>query len=162
GVAPGSSLVTVRVLDDTGSGRLSDVLAGVDWILTNQSKYRIRVVNMSLGMPAVESYKTDLLCLATKKLYDAGIVTVVASGNYGRSASGSVAFGSIPSPGNSPWVITVGAVNDHGTPQRSDDTIASYSSRGPTRSYDAASGQYDHLIKPDVVASGDHVVGPEA
>lgn len=162
GVAPDASLVTVRVLDDTGSGRLSDVLAGINWVLTNKTRYKIRVVNMSFGMPAVESYKSDPLCLATKRLYDAGIVTVVSAGNFGRSAAGDVAYGSIASPGNSPWVVTVGAVNDHGTAQRSDDTVATYSSRGPSRSYDQAGHQFDHLVKPDLVASGNHVVGPEA
>jgi subtilisin family serine protease len=162
GIAPNADLITVKVLDNTGHGQVSWVLAGIDWVLANQASKNIRVVNMSLGMPAIESYMTDPLCQATKALHDAGIVTVVAAGNYGVSPSGETAYGSITSPGNSPWVITVGAVNDQGTPERSDDTVASYSSRGPTRSFDAATGLYDHLPKPDVMATGNHIVAPEA
>jgi subtilisin family serine protease len=117
---------------------------------------------MSFGMPALESYETDPLCQATKKLYIAGIVTVAAAGNYGKSTDGSVAYGTITSPGNSPWVITVGAVNDKGTAKRSDDSVATYSSRGPTRSYNYSTATYDHLIKPEIVATGNHLIAPEA
>ena len=162
GIANGAQLIDVKVLGDLGTGQASWVLAGINWVLQNRTKYNIRVVNMSLGMPALQSYKTDPLCQATKLLHDAGIVTVVAAGNYGKGPNGSVAYGSITSPGNSPWVITVGAVNDHGTAARSDDTVSNYSSRGPTRSYDAVSSQFDNLLKPDLVATGNHVIGPEA
>ena len=55
-------------------------------------------------------------------------------------------MGGIVSPGHSPSVITVGALKTHGTPERSDDTLASYSSRGPTL--------FDKLLKPDLVAPG--------
>src|SRR5213078_201808 len=50
--------------------------------------------------------------------------------------------------------LTVGALDAHGTPQRSDDTLAGYSSKGPTR--------YDLVIKPDLVAPGSHIVSAEA
>ena len=63
-------------------------------------------------------------------------------------------LGSITSPGNSPHVITVGALDAHDTARRSDDTVAPYSSRGPTR--------YDLMIKPDMAAPGSHVVSAEA
>ena len=71
----------------------------------------------------------------------------------GRRTATSV-FGAITSPGNSPYALTVGAIDTHGTPQRSDDTLATYSSKGPTR--------YDLVIKPDVVAPGSHIVSAEA
>src|SRR5262249_55429277 len=58
------------------------------------------------------------------------------------------------SPGNSPYVLTVGALDTRGTADRSDDTLASYSSRGPTR--------YDLVVKPDVIAPGSRVVSAEA
>jgi serine protease AprX len=60
----------------------------------------------------------------------------------------------IVSPGNSPYALTVGAVDAHATPQRSDDTLATYSSRGPTA--------YDLLIKPDIAAPGSHIASAEA
>src|SRR5690606_5990414 len=74
-------------------------------------------------------------------------------------------YGRIHSPGNSPYVITVGATNSHQTAARSDDSIATYSSRGPTRSsYTDENGQqvYDNLIKPDIVAPGNKIVSYNA
>jgi serine protease AprX len=67
-------------------------------------------------------------------LVDRGIVVVAAAGNNGKNSAGQKVYGQIHSPGNEPSVITVGAVDTRGTDQRGDDTIATYSSRGPTRS----------------------------
>ena len=61
-----------------------------------------------------------------------------------------MAYGTVGSPGNSPYVITVGATDSHETVLRSDDTVASFSSKGPTR--------FDHLVKPDIVAPGRRIV----
>ena len=63
-------------------------------------------------------------------------------------------FGAITSPGNSPYAITVGAIDTHDTAQRSDDTLAAYSSKGPTR--------YDLIMKPDLSAPGSHIRSAEA
>ena len=63
-------------------------------------------------------------------------------------------YGRIVSPGHAPSVITVGALKTQGTPERSDDTVATYSSRGPT--------PFDGLLKPDLVAPGNKVVSAEA
>ena len=79
-------------------------------------------------------------------------MTVVGSaGNHGRDANGNELFGRITMPGVSPFAITVGALNTKGTAQRSDDVITTYSSRGPT--------WFDGLIKPDLVAPGNKIVG---
>ena len=65
--------------------------------------------------------------------WQAGIVVVVAAGNDGRDNSVSNnGYGTITAPGNDPYVITVGAMKDEGTADRTDDLIASYSSKGPT------------------------------
>ena len=88
GIAPGANIINLRVLDSHGSGRASYVLAAVDWIMTNRADYNIRVVNMSLGMPAIDSYKNDPLCLAVRRMVDAGIVVVVAAGNTGKNSAG--------------------------------------------------------------------------
>ena len=72
-------------------------------------------------------------------------------GNFGKAAEGRPVYGGITTPGNSPFAITVGALNTKGTPFRSDDEVASYSSKGPT--------MFDHLVKPDLVAPGNRILG---
>ena len=133
GIAPGANLINLKVLNQFGSGRTSDVIAAIDWCITNKAIYNIKVINLSLGAPVVDSYKKDPLCLAARRAFEAGIVVVTAAGNYGKDIRGQKVYGGINSPGIEPSVITVGASNTFGTDARSDDTVASYSSRGPTR-----------------------------
>jgi serine protease AprX len=151
GVAPGAMLINVRVLDSRGEGRASDVIAAIDWVIANRFKYNIRVINLSLGAPVMQSWRLDPLCQAVERAFRAGIVVVAAAGNQGKTADGKTLFGGIVSPGNSPYAITVGALNTKQTPWRSDDVLATYSSRGPTR--------FDHVIKPDLIAPGNRIKG---
>jgi serine protease AprX len=146
GVAPGARLTILKVLDDQGNGRISDVIAAFDYILKNRAALNIRVVNLSVATGVHESYATDPLTLAAKRLVDAGIVVVAAAGNLGRTADGLDAYGGITAPGNAPWVLTVGASNHMGSSERSDDRMAIFSSRGPTAE--------DFSAKPDLVAPG--------
>src|SRR5581483_11749472 len=82
-------------------------------------------------------------------------IVVAAAGNAGKSADGQhEVLGGIASPGNSPFAITVGALNTWQTTNRSDDSLTTYSSRGPTR--------YDLAVKPDIVAPGNKIVSLEA
>ena len=113
----------------------SAVLDAVDWVLSNRAAYNLRVVTMSFGTAAVESYRNDPLCVAVRRLVDAGIVVVVSAGNHGKDASGARLYGGINSPGIEPSAITVGAANTFGTDSRDDDGVATFSSRGPTRGY---------------------------
>jgi serine protease AprX len=154
GSAPAVRLVDVRVLGANGSGLTSDVIAGTDWTIANREKYGIRVVNLSLGHPITEPAATDPLCLAVARATGAGLVVVVSAGNYGQTADGTPVLGGITSPGNSPLAITVGAIDTKGTLDRSDDRVAPFSSRGPTR--------FDMTVKPDVVAPGVKIVSLEA
>jgi len=95
--------------------------------------YNIRVINLSLGRPVFESYKLDPVCQAVEAAWKAGIVAVVAAGNDGRNNStGNDGYGTIESPGNDPYVFTVGAMKAMGTYTRTDDLVASYSSKGPS------------------------------
>src|SRR5258705_7674860 len=135
GIAPGASLLNVRVLDSDGHGTVESVLAGLDWIAANARTYNIRLVNMSLGSQAVESYKYDPMCRSIRALTNSGILFFVAAGNDGKDTDHEKVFGTIHAPGIEPSAVTIGAVNTFQTDQRSDDGIASYSSRGPTRSY---------------------------
>jgi serine protease AprX len=74
-------------LNSQGTGKTSQLLAALDWIYLNRTNttYNIRVVNMSLGTPAINSYKTDALCLAVRKLVNAGIVVIAAAGTTART-----------------------------------------------------------------------------
>ena len=151
GVAPNANIVNLRVLDANGNGQESDVIAAIDEAIALKDKYNIRVINLSLGHPVYESFQLDPLCQAVEAAWKAGITVVVAAGNMGRDNSlGTEGYATINSPGNDPYVITVGAMNANETPWRSDDKMASYSSKGPTL--------LDHVVKPDLVAPGNNVV----
>jgi serine protease AprX len=154
GIAPGASLINVRVLGADGSGLTSDVIAGIKWVVANRVLYNIRVINLSLGHPVTEACATDPLCEEVNQAVQAGIVVVVAAGNTGKAPDGRTIMGSILSPGNSPDAITVGALNTWGTVDRSDDTVASFSSRGPSA--------YDLAVKPDVAAPGTKILSLQA
>src|SRR4051812_9683064 len=165
GIAPNANLINLRVLNSAGTGNVSSVLNALDWVLTHRWRYNIRVVNMSLGAPAIDSYTYDPVCRAVRKLVDAGIVVVAAVGNNGVNNAGQKIYGQVHSPGNEPSALTVGAANTFGTDERSDDVVTTYSSRGPTRSSyvdDQGLKHYDHLIKPDIVAPGNKIIDAEA
>lgn len=150
GSAPGVHFADVRVLGANGAGYTSDVIAGIDWVVANARRYDLRVINLSLGHPVAEPSATDPLCRAVQRAVEAGLVVVASAGNYGRSATGAPVLGGITSPGNSPYAITVGALDMAGTLTPGDDRVAQYSSRGPTK--------YDFAVKPDLVAPGSHLV----
>ncbi len=163
GVARGANLVNVRVLDALGRTNVSTALAGLQWVIDNRKKHNIRIVNMSIGHAVNESYTTDPLCIAVEKAWKSGLVVVVAAGNDGRKANLPIplplygddnegygtSYGSISSPGNSPFAITVGAMRSVDG-NRKNDAIATYSSRGPSR--------LDYVVKPDIVAPGNRVI----
>jgi serine protease AprX len=146
GIAPGASLIVLKVLDEVGDGYISNVIAAIDYVIEQRARFNIRVLNLSVSAGVFESYTTDPFTLAAKRAVDAGIVVVTAAGNLGRNDKGQVQHGGITAPGNAPWVLTVGAANHHGTGTRTDDTLAAFTSRGPTN--------IDGEMKPDVVAPG--------
>jgi serine protease AprX len=151
GLAPQVKIVNLRVLDDKSAGKDSDVIAAIQRAIALQKTYNIRVINLSLGRPVYESYQLDPLCQAVEQAWKAGIVVVVAAGNEGRNNSvNTTGYGTITAPGNDPFAITVGAMKTMGTPNRADDQIASYSSKGPTL--------YDHVVKPDLLAPGNRII----
>ncbi len=128
GVAPDAKIISLKVLDASGKGTDSAVIAAIDRAIQLKNAYNIRVMNLSLGRPVFESYKTDPLCQAVERAWRAGIVVVVSAGNEGRNNSkGNKGYGTISSPGNDPFVITVGAVNHKSDWDRANDAIATYS-----------------------------------
>jgi serine protease AprX len=146
GLAPASRLVVLKVLDAAGRGRISDAIAAIDYVVEHRTQLDIRLINLSLGAIVHESYTADLLTLATRRAVEHGLVVVAAAGNRGRNSEGGVLHGAISAPANAPWVLTVGASSHMGTPDRGDDTVAAFSSRGPTA--------FDYTAKPDLVAPG--------
>jgi len=125
GVAPDAILYAYKVLDSEGSGYASDAISGIEEAV----KAGVDVISISFGGPGDPN---DPACQAVDNAFDAGVVVVVAAGNYGSDEK------TIASPGSARKAITVGASNDI-------DEIAWFSSRGPTTI---------GTLKPDVVAPG--------
>ncbi|MGZ9234334.1 MAG: S8 family peptidase [Anaerolineales bacterium] len=141
GVAPKANLVSVDIANEQGAATMADVIAGMEWILENQTAYNIRVVNISLNSSVPEPYHTSPLDAACEILWFNGIVVVVSAGNNGTAT--------LYPPANDPFVITVGAVDDMGTASIRTDPIAGFSAFG----IDEA-GQ----TKPDLVAPGRNII----
>lgn len=143
GSAPEASIVGVKVLDEYGSGKISTVIQGIEWCVNNKEKYGIKVISLSLGSKAAESYRKDPLAQAAQLAWHLGIMVCIAAGNEGPKIK------TISSPGHDPIVLTIGAIDDKRTLNPSDHEIAIFSSRGPTP---------DGLIKPDLYAPGAEIV----
>jgi serine protease AprX len=141
GVAPQANLINVKVSDDQGAASASDLVAGLQWINDNKARYNIRVVNISLNSSLVQSYHVDPIDAAVEILWFNGIVVVASAGNNSTAK--------LSAPANDPFVITVGATDDKGTPGLADDTIAPFSGYGTT---------LDGFAKPDLVAPGTNIV----
>ena len=154
GVAPGAHIVSLKVLGPEGSGDTSDVINAIDWAIEHKASHALRIINLSLGRPVFESYRDDPLCHAVQRAVDAGLVVVAAAGNLGKTEDGRPIAGAVMAPGSCPSSLTVGALNTGTTVQRSDDVVATYSSRGPTA--------IDGLMKPDLVAPGNKIVAAAA
>jgi serine protease AprX len=134
GVAPGAQLYAVKVLNVSGIGYDSWVVAGIEWSVENDAD----VITMSIGG---WGYPYDPVSMASDAAVDAGVVVTVAAGNSGPS------YMSMDSPGLATKVITVGATTKG-------DTVATFSSRGPNA--------YDYRGDPDVVAPGVGIISADA
>jgi serine protease AprX len=148
GAAPNAKIVSLDVMDDTGTARTSDVIAACDWILANKSTYNIKVANFSLHSGAMNHFYNDPLDRAVERLWFSGVFVVAAAGNYGNASGPS---GVLYAPGNDPFVMTVGAVDLGSSLYSFDDTAAPWSAWGSTE---------DGFSKPDVGAAGRYMVGP--
>jgi len=124
GVAPEASLMEAKVLSSSGSGSDTNIVKAIDWAVQNGAQ----VISMSLGSTTHSQVMDDAVNAAVSK----GVVCVIAAGNSGPGSR------TICCPGDSPYVITVGASDRN-------DAIASFSSRGPNR---------DGTVKPDITNMG--------
>ena len=142
GVAPGASLVGVKVLDGGGSGSFAEVMKGMEWTIDNQIKYNIRAASMSLGgvwLVELTQEQEERITHLANEMVAAGISLMIAAGNSGG-------YGTIGTPGAAKDVITVGSTEDS-------KELAVYSSKGPT---------HEGQIKPNVAAIGSAVMSVEA
>ena len=175
GSAPDADLIDVRIGTDAGAGPFENYLLsqefyesamnGLQWIIDNkdtawegadEANYGIDIISLSWGITSHEgggSDGEDMHSRILNEAMEAGIVVSVAAGNDGPSNDGLSGMGS------SSLSITVGATDDINTVDREDDTIASYSSRGPRR--DNGDGNPLDELKPEVTAPGTNIVQAE-
>ena len=139
GMAPQARVLSVKVAGRNGATDVSTVLAALQWIASSASTYGIRVVNLSWGTSSQQSAFVDPLDYAVERVWQRGLVVVVAGGNSGSGP------GTVTKPGDDPLVITAGAYDDGQDTNRDNDRVTDWSSRGPT---------VDGVRKPDLVAPG--------
>lgn len=167
GVAPDAKLIDVKTVSAyTPEGLLDQdygdkMIQAVEWCIKHKDtdwnsngpdEYDgIDIITMSQGVPDLAGQGT--LAKAINKAVSNGIVCIQCMGNYGPDNNESSVIA------NADEVISVGAINDHGTVDRSDDRITNYSNRGP-RGDDGDSNNFDEL-KPDVCASGNDIMSAE-
>ncbi|RXZ80769.1 peptidase S8 [Paenibacillaceae bacterium] len=147
GPAPKAKLVIAKAFDELGFGSTSDIIAAIDWVIRKRQKYGIRIVNMSFGGGGITRCADDPICTAAEHAWKDGLLVVTSAGNAGPAPK------TIESPGISPLLLTVGAVNDRRTIRQSDDVVAGFSSRGSLRC---------KRKKPDLVAPGTNIISLRA
>ena len=142
GLAPGAGLVVGKVLDESGDGSTEIMLEAMDWILRARESYRIRILNISVGIGTLgEVRKQDALHRKIEEIWDSGILVVCAAGNKGPGD------GTISSIGGSK-VVTVGC-HDGSYARDNPGRCEVYSGRGVPGSL---------VRKPDLVAPGTDII----
>ncbi|HTY72196.1 MAG TPA: S8 family serine peptidase [Actinomycetes bacterium] len=125
GMAPAARLVNVKVGDALGRADVSQVIAGIDWVVEHKSDLNIRVLNLSFGTDSTQSYQLDPLAHAAEVAWRKGIVVVASAGNGGGTK--------LTMPAADPYLIAVGALNGHTKGSAAADVLASFSAQGGSR-----------------------------
>lgn len=140
GMAPQAQLIVLKVLEQDGGGNTDRVLMSLDWVLKNKERYRIRILNFSIGfLPGARGEEQKQIIEKLERLWDENVAVVTAAGNNGPRQ------GSITVPGISRKVITVGASDDMTTDLR---LPKNYSGQGPTECC---------VVKPEILAPGTNI-----
>ncbi|MCM1027600.1 MAG: S8 family peptidase [Roseburia sp.] len=143
GMAPGARIVVGKVLDEKGGGSVEGMLAGLDWILRERERYRIRILNISVGIGSLEAAeKEEALKEKLARLWESGILVVCAAGNKGPGE------GTISGLGDSASVLTVGC----------HDGVFFQNRPGRCETYCGWGRQSDSPEKPDLVAPGTDII----
>ena len=144
GVAYGANIINAKAMNQNGEGDMDDVMAAIEWAIT-QASDTAEIINLSLGAPkdVSEGLIPDGNSVITRYIdylsYIYDVLPVVAVGNY------EVGYKGVNIPGDLFNGLSVGALYDYNTIDRSDDALWDESCYGPTD---------DGRIKPDVVAPG--------
>lgn len=136
GVAPGSHIVSCKVLNSSGDGHIEDVIHAIEWVIDHAKEYGIRILNISVGAEPKKEDQEELLMLQmVEYAWSKGLVVAAAAGNNGPKQE------SVTTPGISPKIITVGVYDEKYRKE--------YSGRGPT-SY--------CVMKPEILAPGNDII----
>jgi serine protease AprX len=146
GMAPRARLASIKIAGRDGAADTSQLLAAIQYVVSFKDELNIRVLNLSLGTDSNHDHRRDPLNQAVERAWRAGIVVVVAASNRGPGAQ------TISKPADDPLVLTVGAVDDRGTPTSRDDAVPAFSGRGPV--VQSTNDDKVTVHKPDVVAPG--------
>lgn len=140
GIAPGSNIISLKILNQKGEGTLSHTMAALDWIIQHKALYNIRIVNISICSSEGKQYaESSVFVQKVDELWNLGLVVVAAAGNNGPG------FNTVSAPGNSRKIITVGS-----------HEIFYHSNNRQTQ---AGQGPTTNCIrKPDVVAPGSQII----
>ncbi|TML42179.1 MAG: hypothetical protein E6G27_05215, partial [Actinobacteria bacterium] len=144
GVAPGATVVSVKVAGRDGTTTLSRLIEGIGWVVVHAPEHNIRVMNLSFGLVTQLPAAIDPLAGAVEAAWAEGITVVASAGNGGP--------GAVTMPGSDPWVLTAGASDTHKTASVADDTLAPWSGQA----------RVGGVTKPEVVAPGVSVVSLRA
>ena len=125
GIAPRATIFSVRVADNTGATSLMRILQGLDWVYKNHVALNIKIVNMSVGVPAYGDYTRDPIVAAAQRLWYDEVTVVASAGNIGPGLN-------LTSPAIDPTIIAVGAVDTKATLATTDDAPASFSAGAAT------------------------------
>lgn len=144
GIAPKAHFIVVKILDQKGNGNTENVVESIRWLVAEKVKYKIRIVNISIGMVLeAESSERRRLLQAVDYAWDNGIVVVAAAGNNGPGEN------SVTVPGISRKIITVGCCDDTKEQIGVSRLKPDYSGQGPT----------DHcVVKPELVVPGTNII----
>ncbi|MGW8144721.1 MAG: S8 family peptidase [Anaerolineales bacterium] len=146
GIAPQVNLISLKISDEAGMAYESDVIEAMQWVLENKEKYNIRVINLSINSTQESSYHASPLDAAAEILWFNGVVVVASVGNKDSGGGYNTANAA---PANDPFIISVGASDEHATSDPFDDTISTFSSHTTT---------LDGFRKPEIVAPGTDII----
>ena len=151
GVAPGAHIINLKVLDAHGEGTAGDVIEAIDWAIEHRRRYRIRVINLSLGGTPMQSWRDDPLCQAVERALRAGLWSWCVGGQSREDRGRHAGHRRRHRAGNVP-------ARDHRGRAEHEGHACSVRRRGGELQL-AGPTRYDRLIKPDLVAPGNRIRG---